>query len=300
MPIKSEKNFNIKKLTSFKTGGEISEVFFPETVEECVSLLSENNDILVLGNLSNTLISDDGYRGKIILTTKMNNFSIEGTKVIADCGVKGPKLSQEVCSAGLSGFEFMVGFPGSIGGEVYMNASANSQAISDKLSFVTCYSKDNGVVKYSKEEMAFDYRTSRCQKEDLIVLQAEFELEQKDSNKIKSQMDTNLEFRKNHQPSLALPNCGSIFKNPIGDSAGRLLDSIGAKELSYGGVRVWENHANFIVNDKNGTSLDILQLMYDMCTKVKERYNIELDPEIKFLGGNNEEENKLWQKLSKK
>ena len=113
-------------------------------------------------------------------------------------------------------------------------------------------------------------------------------------------MDSNLQFRKNHQPSLALPNCGSIFKNPQGNSAGRLLDSIGAKTLSCGGVRIWENHANFIVNDNCGTSLDILSLMFDLYSKVKEKYDIELEPEIIFLGGKNEKENELCKILYKK
>ena len=241
MEIISENNFDIKNLTSFKIGGKIKKVFFPKNINEFEQVLNEYKNIKVFGNLSNTLISSDGYDREIILTTKMNSIKIDGTKVIADAGVKGPKLSQIVCEAGLSGFEFMIGFPGSVGGEVCMNASANSQAISDKLVSVTCYSPDSGIVKFSKSEMEFNYRTSRCQKENLIVLQAEFELESAQQSDIQAKLNENLVFRKAHQPSLALPNCGSIFKNPQGDSAGRLLDSIGAKELTSGGVKVWEN-----------------------------------------------------------
>lgn len=295
-----EQEFEIKNLTTFKTGGKISKVFFPESVEEFVQILKQNENTPVFGNLSNTLISSDGFDGKIILTTKINSIQIEGTKVIADCGVKGPKLAQEVCKVGLSGLEFMIGFPGSIGGEVFMNASANGQCISDKLTSVTCYSPENGVVTYSKDEMEFEYRKSRCKRDNLIVLQAEFQLDEKPKEEIQKQMDENLAFRKSHQPSLALPNCGSIFKNPQGDSAGRLLDSVGAKSLKAGGARVWENHANFIVNDSNGTSTDILSLMYEMYTKVKENYNIELEPEIIFLGGLNKKENEIWKILNKK
>ncbi|MBD5401446.1 UDP-N-acetylmuramate dehydrogenase [bacterium] len=300
MAINSEKNFDIKIHTTFKIGGKISEVFFPENINEFVKILNENSDIRVFGNLSNTLISSNGYEGKIILTTKMDSVTIEGNRVIADCGVKGPKLSQLACSNGLSGLEFMIGFPGSVGGEVYMNASANSQAISDKLTSVTCYSKQLGLVKYSKDEMNFGYRSSRCQNEDLIVLQAEFELDEKNPIEIQARMNENLKFRQAHQPSLSLPNCGSIFKNPEGDSAGRLLDSIGAKQMSHGNAKVWENHANFIVNNKNATSSDVLNLMLEMHTKVKENYNIELKPEIIFLGGNNKKENEIWQILNQK
>ena len=299
MEISSEKDFDIKRLTTFKIGGKIKEVFFPQNLEEFEQILKENKDIKVFGNLSNTLISSDGYDGKIVLTTKMNNIKIDETRVVADAGVKGPKLSQEVYKNGLSGLEFMIGFPGSIGGEVCMNASANKQAISDTLTSVICYSKDKGLVKFSKDEMEFAYRTSRCQCEDLIVLQAEFILSKKNKDENQSQMESNLEFRKAHQPSLSLPNCGSIFKNPQGDSAGRLLETIGAKELTVGGVKVWENHANFIVNANSGTSLDVITLMHTMYKKVKEKYNIELEPEIRFLGGNNEKENELCNILYK-
>lgn len=294
-----ENNFDIKILTSFKIGGKIKKVYFPTNIQEFEHILNENKNIKVFGNLSNTLISSDGFDGEIILTTKMNSIKIDGNRVIVDAGVKGPKLSQTVCEKGLSGLEFMIGFPGSIGGEVYMNASANNQAISDKLISATCYSSTKGIVKLSNEEMEFDYRKSRAQDEDLIILQAEFELEPAPCEQINSKMDENLAFRKAHQPSLALPNCGSIFKNPQGNTAGKLLDSVGAKELSQGGAQVWENHANFIVNNKSASSLDVLKLMFTMYSKVKESYNIELDPEIRFLGGNNQEENELCKILYK-
>ena len=276
-----EKDFDIKNLTTFKIGGKIGEVVFPQSIEEmCKILLSENNDIKVFGNLSNTLVSSDGYEGKIILTTKMDNIQINGNHVIAEAGVKGPKLAQTVGEAGLSGLEFMIGFPGSIGGEIYMNASANGQAISDTLVCATCYSKEKGVIKLSKEELNFAYRTSRCESENLVVLQGEFELKRKPKEEIKKQMEENLAFRKNHQPSLALPN------------------EVGAKSFSSGDVKVWENHANFIVNCGNGTSEDILNLMYKMYTEVKEKFEIELKPEVKYLGNKNTREVELCKILN--
>lgn len=295
-----ELNYKIKNITTFKIGGEIKKVYFPCDVMEMKQVLEQIPNIKVLGNLSNTLISSYGYSEPIILTGRMNNIKIDGRNVVVDAGVKGPKLAQEVCENGLSGLEFMIGFPGSVGGEVFMNASANSQSISDKLVCATCYSKSEGLVKYTKDELNFGYRTSRCQKENIIVLQAEFELDERPVCEIKTQMENNLAFRKAHQPNLTLPNCGSIFKNPKGDSAGRLLDSVGAKNMSCGGVKVWENHANFIVNYQNGTSLDVLSLMYKMQHEVKKEYNIVLEPEIRFLGGNNKEENELCQILYQK
>ena len=294
-----EKDFEIKHLTTFKIGGKIGEVVFPQSIEEMSKILSSNKkDIRVFGNLSNTLVSSDGYDGKIILTTKMQNLQINGTRVIADAGVKGPKLAQTVCENGLSGLEFMIGFPGSVGGEIYMNASANGQAISDTLICATCYSKEKGIIKLTREELGFEYRTSKCESDGFVVLQGEFELQRKPKTEIKKQMEENLAFRKSHQPLLTLPNCGSIFKNPEGNSAGRLLDEVGAKNFSYGGARVWENHANFIINSNNATSEDILNLMYKMYTEVKEKFEIELKPEVKYLGNKNVREVELCKILS--
>ncbi|MDY6383670.1 MAG: UDP-N-acetylmuramate dehydrogenase [Cyanobacteriota bacterium] len=295
-----EKDFEIKNYTTFKIGGKIDEVFFPSTVDEFVHLLQKYPNIPVLGNLSDTLVSTFGYGGAVILTSKMNNITIDGTNVSAECGVKGPKLAQEVCKSGLSGLEFMIGFPGSIGGEVYMNASANGQCISDNLISVQCYSRKMGLITLKKEQMGFEYRSSRCEKDNLIVLKADFELTKKNVDDIKSQMEQNLEFRKKHQPSLALPNCGSIFKNPPCNPAGKLLESVGAKEILEGGARVWRNHSNFIVNVGGATSTDVLRLMSEMQLRVREMYNINLEPEIKYLGNKSREEMKLWQKLTKK
>lgn len=295
-----EKNFDIKNYTTFKIGGRIDEAYFPDNVDEFVRLLQKYPNIPVLGNLSNTLVSTSGYNGKVILTQKMNKIEIEGNKVSAECGVKGPKLAQEVSNAGLSGLEFMVGFPGSVGGEVYMNASANGQCISDNITSVLCYSRKLGLITFKKDQMGFDYRTSRCEKDDLIVLKAEFGLTQKNKDDIKKQMDENLDFRRKHQPTLALPNCGSIFKNPPCNPAGRLLESVGAKEIMIGDVRVWRNHSNFIINTGNGSSTDVLKLMTEMKQRVQQMYNIDLEPELKYLGNKNKEEIKLWQKLVQK
>jgi len=295
-----EKDYDIKNSTTFKIGGKIDEAYFPDNVDEFVRLLQKYPNIPVLGNLSNTLISSAGYEGKVILTHKMDKITIDGNKVTAECGVNGPKLSQEVCKAGLSGLEFMIGFPGSIGGEVYMNASAHGQCISDHIVSVLCFSRKIGLMTIEKDRMGFDYRSSRCEKDDLIVLKTEFELIPTHPGEIKKQMDENLDFRRKHQPTLALPNCGSIFKNPPCNPAGKLLESVGAKEIMIGDARVWRNHSNFIINTGNGNSLDVLQLMYEMQKRVKEVYNIELEPEIKYLGNKSKEEIKLWQKLTQK
>lgn len=291
-----EHNFDISKLTSFKIGGKVERVYFPVNIDEFVEVLQKEPEAKVFGNLSNTLISSDGYEGAVILTTKMEAVKVDGNKLYAECGIKGPKLSQIAQQNGLSGFEFMIGFPGSLGGNIYMNASAHSQCISDKLVSVKVYDGEK-IITISKNDMDFSYRHSRCSEDNLIVLSAEFELETKNKDEIQNKMNENLDFRKAYQPSLALPNCGSIFKNPDGDSAGRLLETVGAKEMSEGCIRVWENHANFIVNTANGNSTDVLRLMTKMTNAVKEKYNIKLVPEVKFLGNKNREEVDLWLNL---
>lgn len=298
MSVEFKENFEVRNLTSFKIGGKVKKAYFPKSVDEFVEVLKIEPDAEVFGNFSNTLVSSDGYDGAVIVTTKMVRVMIHGTRVIAECGIKGPKLSQLVASHNLSGFEFMIGFPGSLGGEIFMNASARGQCVSDKLIKVKCYSRDKGVFELSKDEMGFEYRTSRCQKDNIIILSAEFDLDKKTSDEIKAKMDENLSFRKSHQPSLALPNCGSVFRNPEGNSAGRLLDEAGAKNFSVGGVNVWENHANFIINSRAGSSLDVLELMYKMFSVVKESFGIELKPEVRFLGGKNLREVELCKILN--
>ncbi len=298
MSVEIRENFDITNLTSFKIGGEIKKVYFPKSIEEFVEIIELEFEAEVFGNFSNTLISSYGFDGAVIVTTEMTDVTVNENKVFAQCGIKGPKLAQTVAEKGLSGFEFMIGFPGTLGGNVFMNASASGQCISDRLMKVKCYSRSCGVFELSKDEMNFGYRTSICQKEPFVILGAEFELERKDPAEIKTRMQENLEFRKAHQPSLALPNCGSVFRNPEGNSAGRLLDEVGAKTFSVGGVNVWENHANFIVNTRAGKSEDVLELMFKMYSAVKENFGIELHPEVRYLGNKNLREVELCKILN--
>ena len=326
-----KEDFDIKNYTSFKIGGKIKKVYFPETIEEFVQILKDEPNAFVSGNWSNTLLSSYGYIGSIISTSKLDGIEIKYKSVIADevpqseqiaqqvrddglikndndlfakndkitviagAGAKGPKLAQIAAEKGLSGLEFMIGFPGSIGGEVFMNAGAHGQSISDNLVSAKVFDGKN-IITLTKEDMDFSYRHSICQERNYIVLEAEFELMPENPDKIKQKMAENLEFRKAHQPSLALPNCGSIFKNPDNNSAGKLLDECGVKGLQIGGAKVWENHANFIVNTENATSTDVLKLMLEMKNRVKDKFGIELIPEIKFLG-DNEDEVRLCEQL---
>lgn len=293
-------NFDIKKSTTMKIGGKIARFYTPETIDEFVQIMQKEPKAFIAGNLSNVIVSSFGYDGAVISTKKLNKIQVDGNKIIAGAGVRGTKLSKIALENGLSGMEFMIAFPGSIGGEVYMNAGAHGQEIASILKFAKIYSPQDGLLELSNKELEFGYRTSICHKKNYSVLEVEFELLSKSRDEIQLKIDENLSFRKSKQPDLTIPNCGSTFKNPTGDSAGRLLDAVGVKGLKVGGMKVWENHANFIVNDGEATSLDALQLMFEMYKRVKEKFNIELKPEIIFLGGNNEKEVEICKILYQK
>ncbi len=301
MQIEVRENFDIKKLTTFKVGGMIRKLYLPKNQQELVWLLQNLDEYVLLGNCSNVLISSKGYNGNIILTTGLKYYEIRGNLIISECGVKGQLLSQKASDVGLSGFEFMIGFPGTIGGEIYMNASAHGQTISDTLIRCCLFDKySKGVVYKDKSEMDFGYRKSLLQTGQYILLGAEFELKKGNQDEIKTLMDRNLNSRREVQPNLANPNAGSVFKNPPNDSAGRLLEKAGCKNLYNSNAKVWDKHANFIVNTGNATSEDILDLMLKMYTSVKEMFTIELSPEIIFIGEKNEKEEKIWEILYQK
>lgn len=296
-----KENFEIKNLTTFKIGGPIKRLYLPKNQQEFVNLLGKLDNYIVLGNCSNVLVSSNGYSGNLILTTAMDFYEIRGTHVIASAGVKGPMLSQKACEQGLSGFEFMIGFPGSIGGEIYMNAGCHGQNISDTLTRCCLFDKEKKEVVYKeKNEMDFSYRNSILRNGKYVLLGAEFELTKKPKEEIQALIDRNLAFRREIQPSLAHPNAGSVFKNPPNDSAGRLLDKAGVKNFDMQNVKVWDKHANFIVNKGNATSEEVLELMVKMYTAVRDMYTIELTPEVIFIGDMSVKEEELCNILYKK
>lgn len=294
-------NYELKNHTTFKIGGLAQRAFFPTTVEELCELLETLKNPIVLGCCSNVLISSKGVEQDVILTSKLNNFEFDNNIVTAQCGVKVPMLSKAAEEKGLSGFEFMIGFPGSVGGAVYMNASAHSQALSDTFKTCRVFDMDSKkVLELNKDELKFGYRSSVLQEKNYILLDAKFELRPLPKEEITAVMQRNLEFRKDKQPSLVMPNVGSIFRNPPNDSAGRLLEKAGVKGLKEGGAQVWLGHANFIVNVENATSKDVSLLINKMYNMVKEKYTIELVPEVKYIGLKSEEEEKLWDTMLNK
>ena len=296
-----KENYELKKHTSFKIGGSAKRAFFPVNIDEFAQLLTELENPVVLGNCSNVLISSQGIDGDVILTSKMNSFEVVNNTITAQCGVKVPMLSREAENSCLSGLEFMIGFPGSVGGAVYMNASAHSQSVSDTFKLCTAFDTETKkIVELNKDDMQFGYRKSVLQEGRYILLEAKFELTPASKEEITSVMQRNLNFRKDRQPSLTTPNAGSIFRNPPNDSAGRLLEKAGVKGLKIGGAQVWLGHANFIVNVENATSTDVSQLMNKMYNEVKDKYTIKLEPEVKFVGIKSKEEDELWDTMLNK
>lgn len=300
MEIEVKENYEIKNLTTFKVGGNVKQIYFPANQQEFVYLLKTIKNPLILGGGSNVIFSSQGYDGVVISTIKMSQIFVRGTKILVECGVKGPFASQTAYNSSLSGFEFMIGFPGTLGGNIFMNAGAHGQNISDTFTKACLYDlKTKEVVYFEKEQMKFGYRTSILQNGRYILLGAEFDLKKNSQEVIKELMDRNLEFRKNIQPSLATPNAGSVFKNPENDSAGRLLDKAGVKSFEINGVKVWGKHANFIVNTGDGTSEDILELIYRMYKQVKDTYTIELEPEVRFIGKRTKREEEICKQIYK-
>ncbi len=301
MNIEVYNDFNAKNLTTFKISGIIKRAYFPKNKDELVHLLKILDNPLVLGNCSNVLISSYGVNRDVIFTKKCNNIDVLDDILSVECGANGIMASKVASENGLGGLEFMIGFPGSIGGEIYMNASAQNQCISDYLVCADIFDKSTKMVKtLSKEDLNFSYRHSICQDKEYVVLSGTFMLPLTDKKIIKEKMYMNLKFRHEHQPSLKYPNCGSVFKNPENTSAGKLLDEIGAKTLTYGGAKVWENHANFIINQNNASSSDILNLMLLMYNKVNKEKHITLKPEVIYIGSNSKEEENIWKILNTK
>lgn len=292
-------NYDLKPHTTFKIGGIAQKAYFPETKEELAEILSTVENPVVLGGCSNVLISSNGVSNPVIMTSKLDKYSFDKNILTAQCGVKGGIISKDASSMGLSGLEFMIGFPGWIGGMVYMNASAHNQSVSDIFVEAEVFDLNSKrILTLSKDDMKFSYRKSILQIMPYVLISAKFQLNEKPVEMINDLMKRNLEFRRTHQPNLSEPNVGSIFKNPTGDSAGRLLDLVGAKEFKSGGAKIWSGHANFIVNNDNAKSLDVLRLIKMCYDEIYKDYMIKLVPEIKYIGDMSEEEKEIWNELS--
>ena len=240
---------------------------------------------VVVGKGSNLLVSDVGFKGAVIvLAGEFRNwkFDEENARVVVGAGTTLSRLVQEVFHRGYSGMEFAVGTPGSVGGAVRMNAGTKDDWIGSRVVSVTTFAPDQGLKRYAPSDIEWAYRSTSFAPDEIIV-EVELQLTPALSGNIHDKMRTLLERRKASQP-LEYPSCGSVFKNPEDASAGALIDEVGLKGSMCGGAQISEKHANFIVNKNKACASDVLALIKRAQEKVKEHYGIELQPEVKFLG----------------
>lgn len=291
-------NYDLSRETTFRVGCISDQVFIPLDTQEFCTMLEMLENPVILGAGSNTIISSDCADFPIILTKKLNGFSIEGNTITAQCGVKTALLAQKALDAGLSGFEFLTCIPASVGGVVLMNASAHKQALADVLVSAKVFDLNSKqVLELSKKDLELGYRSSVLQSKPYVLLEAVFELEPKAKDFIMARMEENKAYRNSHHPSMKTPNAGSTFRNPEGAISGKLIEDAGLKGTFVGGAKVSEIHANFVVNFDNATSFDILTLMSLVQDEVQKKYGYKLLPEVKYIG-NSEKEEQIWQKLN--
>ncbi len=300
-------NFQLQNFNTLKMSSVADIAYFVKNESELISVIDLYDDVHILGWGSNTLFSSLGVRKPVIITKKMSEISFRRDVVEVEAGASVQKLSAQAYDNSLHGFEFLIGIPATLGGAVAMNAGAHGQSISDFILSARVYDVlEKKVCILNKDELDFSYRTSIIKKSKgrYVVLGAKFQLEKKDKNLIKSKMDENIEFRKRVQPSLVLPNLGSVFKNPVlpnGEklSAGMLVDKCNLKGYHIGNAGVWEKHGNFVINYHNCSSCDYTNVLYKMYDSVKKKFNIELECEIVRAGQFSESEEEIWKILQK-
>ena len=286
-----EKNILIDELmclhTSFKTGGKADLFVKAYSVEEIRSILristEKNIPLFVLGNGTNLLVKDEGFRG-IVLQVKLEDIEIDGVNVTVGAGVKNAVLSKKLVDNSLTGFEFASGIPGTIGGAIKMNAGAYGGEIKDIVSEVKYMDYNGNIHIISNSECEFDYRYSRFFKEKVIILEVKLKLEKGNNEEIEGRVKELLVQRKEKQP-LEYPNAGSTFKRGDGFITAKLIDECGLKGYSIGGAQVSEKHAGFIVNKNNATTKDILELIEYVKTNVKEKMEKDIELEVEIIGG---------------
>ncbi|MCR5777078.1 MAG: UDP-N-acetylmuramate dehydrogenase [Lachnospiraceae bacterium] len=274
--------------TTFRVGGPADYFIVPESIEELSKLVKYLNlverEYFILGNGSNLLVGDHGYRGVVIwIADNFAEIKVEGNKIIAGAGAMLSKVASTALEAGLTGFEFASGIPGSVGGAMVMNAGAYGGEMKDIVKRVEVVTTDGDVFEMSNAEMNFGYRTSVCRKAKLAVTKVEFELEAGDKEAIKARMDELKAQRLAKQP-LEFPSAGSTFKRPEGYFAGKLIMDAGLSGYTIGGAKVSEKHCGFIVNSGHASAIDIHDLIFEVQEKVKNRFNVKLEPEVCIIG----------------
>lgn len=279
------KNESLRKHTTFRIGGQAAQFFLPETEAELRELVAEQPDAFLLGGGSNLLISDQGI-DTVISTKQLKGFTCEeqpdgGSVVTVMAGHSLTVFAHKMGQLSLSGVEFGFGIPGSVGGAVVMNAGASNGEVKDALVKAKLL-VDGKLAEMSAKDLSFSYRSSKLP-ESAVVVSASFALRRGDSAKIWEKMQAGFEKRKKTQP-LDYPSAGSVFKNPAGKFAGKVIDDLGLKGMSVGGAQLSERHANFIVNRGKATAGQVLELIKKVEAIVLEKTGIKLEREVILAG----------------
>ncbi|MBC5780405.1 UDP-N-acetylmuramate dehydrogenase [Blautia sp. HCP3S3_C12] len=278
----------MKRHTTFRIGGPADFFLLPSTVDEVRGILEicreEELPYFILGNGSNLLVSDKGYRGVIIqLYRNFSNISVEGNEICASSGALLSQIAAAARNASLTGFEFAGGIPGTLGGAVFMNAGAYGGELKDVLKEAVVMTEQGEILTLPVEKLDMGYRTSRIKKAGYLVLEARLVLEQGDMDKIRDITKDLTEKRVSKQP-LEYPSAGSTFKRPEGYFAGKLIMDAGLRGYQVGDAQVSEKHCGFVINKGNATAADVLTLIENVREKVQEQFGVTLEPEVKFLG----------------
>ena len=280
-------NVDLSRYTTYKLAGIGRVLVVPRDIDGLKKLIeyikSNGFKYKILGNGSNLIFKNDFYDGILIKLDNFVSLDINDCIVSVGAGYNLMKLALKCSMMGLSGLEFATGIPGSVGGSVYMNAGAYNSDISSVLESALILTPDLDIVKYSNSDFNFSYRTSILQSNhDYICLAAQFKLSHGDKNEIMEVVNSRRERRISSQP-LEFPSAGSVFRNPEGDYAGRLIEELGYKGHSIGGACVSMKHANFIVNTGGATGSDICSLIDSIKADVKDRYDIDLKVEQEIV-----------------
>lgn len=274
--------------TTFKIGGPADFLAMPASIAEVAAILdlAKEYDVPVttLGNGSNVLVLDKGIRGLAMKFGKdMAYIRHKGTTIIAGAGAMLASVSRYAADQKLTGMEFAVGIPGSIGGAVFMNAGAYEGEMSCVVSAVACVCENGKIRRFSGYESEFSYRHSIFQDNGCTICEVELALKEGDPTAIRSKMAEYINKRQTKQP-VEMPSAGSTFKRPPGHYAGTLIDKAGLKGLAVGGAQVSTKHAGFIVNTGGATAKDVLTLIKEVQRRVHETYGVNLQPEIRIIG----------------
>ncbi|MCW2981040.1 MAG: UDP-N-acetylenolpyruvoylglucosamine reductase [Solirubrobacterales bacterium] len=291
LPAGIEKNFPLARLTTVRTGGPADFFARPETQDHLVELLAWAKEfgttVGVIGSGSNLLVADDGFRGLAMkLGGALTAVERDGSHLLCGGGARLPSAAGKTPTWGLSGLEFGINIPGTVGGAVRMNANAYGGQLAEVLEWVEV-STATGTERRTPDAFNFVYRNSNLT-EGEIVSRASFALTPGDPEEIKATLASMRDRRRDAQPS-GIKTFGSTFKNPDdpraeGRSAGQLLEAAGCRGLEVGGARFSEKHANFVENMGEATTADVLALMAEGRRRVKEKFGVELEPEVQVLG----------------